>query len=57
MENVKGLLSAKVKGESTFDRILSDLRNPSAAADLVHEKKPKAFGGYKLVSLVVSPSN
>jgi DNA (cytosine-5)-methyltransferase 1 len=31
MENVKGLLSAKVKDEHIFDRILSDLRNPAAA--------------------------
>lgn len=31
MENVKGLLSAKVKQERIFDRILQDLRNPRAA--------------------------
>jgi DNA (cytosine-5)-methyltransferase 1 len=31
IENVKGLLSAKVKQERIFDRILADLRNPSAA--------------------------
>ena len=33
MENVKGLLSAKVKGESIIDRILSDLENPSVALE------------------------
>jgi DNA (cytosine-5)-methyltransferase 1 len=31
MENVKGLLSAKVKDESVFERILRDLRHPVAA--------------------------
>jgi len=31
MENVKGLLSAQVRGESMIDRILSDLRNPELA--------------------------
>lgn len=33
MENVKGLLSAEVKQQKTFDRILSDLQNPAAAID------------------------
>lgn len=31
MENVKGLLSAKVNGRPVIDRILSDLANPKAA--------------------------
>ncbi len=31
MENVKGLLSAKVKDESVFERILRDLRHPVAS--------------------------
>ena len=31
MENVKGLLSAKIGKQRTFDRILSDLRDPSRA--------------------------
>lgn len=31
MENVKGLLSAKVKEERIFERILADLKNPMAA--------------------------
>ncbi len=31
MENVKGLLSAKLKEEHIFDRILADLANPAAA--------------------------
>ena len=33
MENVKGLLSAKVNGESTIDRIVADLSNPSDALE------------------------
>lgn len=31
MENVKGLLSAEVKQQKTFDQILSDLQNPKIA--------------------------
>ncbi len=31
MENVKGLLSAEVKKQKTFDRILSDLQSPGVA--------------------------
>lgn len=31
MENVKGLLSAKVNGESIFQKIIQDLKNPSIA--------------------------
>ena len=34
MENVKGLLSAKYGGDSTFDRIISDLSSPTVA---IHE--------------------
>ncbi len=35
MENVKGLLSAKVKQERIFDQILADLRNPCVAVKSV----------------------
>lgn len=31
MENVKGLLSSKLKGQKIFDRILNDLENPLSA--------------------------
>ena len=34
MENVKGLLSAKVKGESIIKRIVSDLSSPKPANDM-----------------------
>ncbi|MFC2148755.1 DNA cytosine methyltransferase [Bacteroidota bacterium] len=46
MENVKGLLSAKVNGEKVFDKILQDLKEPG----LVYYKSnsPK----YKIYSLV-----
>ena len=33
MENVKGLLSARVDGESVIDRILTDLKNPKEALE------------------------
>ena len=50
MENVKGLLSAKVKEEGILDRILSDLENPlRAIADQDSGAKPLT---YRLVSLV-----
>jgi DNA (cytosine-5)-methyltransferase 1 len=48
MENVKGLLSAKVKGESIFGKIHHDLVQPGVA---FHVKCPS----YKVFSLVNSP--
>jgi DNA (cytosine-5)-methyltransferase 1 len=45
MENVKGLLSAKIKGESIFERILEDLKSPGQGSD-----DPDLE--YRLVSLV-----
>lgn len=41
MENVKGLLSSKLDGESIFERIRKDLENPTAAL------KPKDLKGFK----------
>jgi DNA (cytosine-5)-methyltransferase 1 len=49
MENVKGLLSAKLREERIFDRILADLANPAAAM-------PEAAGEgvqYELMPLAV----
>ena len=45
MENVKGLLSAEVKQQKTFVRILLDLQNPGNAlnADLDHSLSYKLF--------------
>jgi len=51
MENVKGLLSAKVKGQSVFKKILKDLKNPSSV--FKNSKSPK----YKIYSLVEKPNN
>ena len=47
MENVKGLLSAKVDGEKVFDWIKSDLRNPSSVFTDIQSPK------YRIYSLVV----
>lgn len=47
MENVKGLLSAKFKGESTINLVLRDLRYPHSAV----EGAPESLR-YKLYSLV-----
>jgi len=49
MENVKGLLSATVKKELIFQRILSDLAHPAAAIDESSQRKPLE---YRLVSVV-----
>ena len=46
MENVKGILSAKVNGEFIFSKILSDLQNPSKAL------RKKQTSKYKIYSLV-----
>ena len=53
MENVKGLLSAKLEGVSVFDRMLEDLSTPSIAAGL----SSRSHAGnveYRLLSLVQS---
>jgi len=54
MENVKGLLSARVGNDSIFDRILADLQNPVAA---IHGHRHRdARLGYRLVSVSRTPS-
>jgi DNA (cytosine-5)-methyltransferase 1 len=49
MENVKGLLSAKINDEKVFDWILKDLRDPSSV--FKETKAPK----YKIYSLSTAP--
>ena len=61
MENVPGLLSSKVNGINTFDRILRDLRNPNRAiselnGDSVLDMQGKALS-YNIYSLVKSAKN
>lgn len=53
MENVKGLLSAKIQQHNTFDLILNDLRNPSLAVD----DKTSNPVSYKLFSISNPPPN
>ena len=48
MENVKGILSSKVKGEKIFPQILGDLADPVEAAQLKGRKKIS----YRLISIV-----
>jgi DNA (cytosine-5)-methyltransferase 1 len=43
MENVKGLLSAKVKQEHIFDRILDDLENPTKALPWMSDLEPVSY--------------
>ncbi len=54
MENVKGILSAEVKGEKIFDRIFSDLKFPVNAIERIKGPKfPKRYDvGYRIFSLV-----
>ena len=54
MENVKGLLSATVKKELIFQRILSDLAHPAYAIDDGSEGRPLE---YRLVSVVKPNGN
>ncbi len=51
MENVKGLLSAKVGGEKVFDWILNDLRDPASVFTETNSKK------YKIYSLSTAPES
>jgi DNA (cytosine-5)-methyltransferase 1 len=54
MENVKGLLSATLNGESTISKILADLQHPIAA---IHGPRHRdANVTYRLVSLAVPAS-
>ena len=43
MENVKGLLSAKVNGEKMFDCILNDLQDPSSVFEKTNSPKYKVY--------------
>lgn len=52
MENVKGLLSAKVQGNSMFEDILADLQNPASVFSGFENKE--SFK-YKIFSLVKPP--
>lgn len=54
MENVKGLLSATINGESTISKILADLQHPVAAIHGVCGREAKVT--YRLLSLSVPPS-
>ena len=51
MENVRGILSAKVNGKVMFPSILKDLRNPGKVTKDRHTK------GYRIYSLVIEPEN
>lgn len=53
MENVKGLLSAKVKKESIFDQILGDLKNPLNAIPKARRDDNDSLS-YRLMPLVES---
>ena len=44
MENVPGILNAKVSGKSIFPRILEDLENPQAALNLAEEALEPSLG-------------
>jgi len=54
MENVKGLLSAKVKTKSVFNQVIEDLKNPFDAYKKLHGKEDITYSrpGYKIYSLV-----
>jgi DNA (cytosine-5)-methyltransferase 1 len=51
MENVKGLLSARVQKQRIFERILGDLRQPLTAVSLAGKQDGKAPLEYRLVPL------
>lgn len=51
MENVKGLLSAKLEGHSVFARILSDLRDPGKA--FASSRRSSAAHMYRVMALTV----
>jgi DNA (cytosine-5)-methyltransferase 1 len=56
MENVKGMLSAKVEGKPIFDSIYKDLKNPCSSANTAPEAG-RTRHKYKLFSLVTPNDN
>jgi DNA (cytosine-5)-methyltransferase 1 len=52
MENVKGMLSAKIDGESIYETIFSDLHNPCESVK-TKPKKGRKRHNYKILSLEV----
>ncbi len=56
MENVKGLLSAKVNGHSMFEDILSDLQNPAAVFKSYSNKNSFKYRICSLVTRLQSDS-
>ncbi len=54
MENVKGLLSARLHNKHIFERLLEDLSSPASAVDRLSGTSPKRGKelGYRLYSLV-----
>lgn len=52
MENVKGLLSAKLDGQPVIDQILTDLQDPRAALRFTEVEYKGSDPHYKIVSLV-----
>jgi DNA (cytosine-5)-methyltransferase 1 len=54
MENVKGLLSSKIREEKIFHKMLSDLEAPAdAVAEYDSVSKSECFFNYRIFSLVV----
>lgn len=56
MENVKGMLSAKINGEPIFKKIIEDLNNPSKSANTAPDNG-RTSHTYKIYSLVLPTSN
>ena len=56
MENVKGMLSAKVEGELIFDSIREDLQNPFKATNVSPDNGRNSHK-YKIFSLVTKTDN
>ncbi|MDO6486164.1 DNA cytosine methyltransferase [Colwellia sp. 6_MG-2023] len=52
MENVKGMLSAKVNGESIYETIFSDLHNPCESVEAM-PVEGRSRNNYKILSLEV----
>lgn len=57
MENVKGILSSKIKGELVFEQILKDLHNPTSAFIKLKGRKDKNLcnATYNIYSFVKVP--
>ena len=57
MENVKGLLSAVLDGETVFDKIVADLADPARSDSLIGRRRASSKPRYRIIPFTKSVSD